>query len=377
MGNLFRRSFTYGSVLAAFSMLIYGSYLILANTPSQTKYEIQFAPPQNPDTAKEILVGDTSASLSRAYIGGIGIVEPAGEAISIGSQLSGVISKVLVRPGDSIKQGEPLFVLDERTAKANVEVARIQLAAEEAKLRELKGQIAPQEARVEAANARLSLAEANLTYASRELKRAEGLSASNALSVEELDQRRLSVALAQAQTNEASAILREAKATLQLLSGEGSAPTIDVQLAAVETARAKLSREETQLALHTISAPIDCQVLQVKVRLGEFVPASVLATPLVTLGVVNPLHVRVDIDEADIPRFSSQAKAFASIRGQASNRSTMKFVRVEPYVTPKKSLTGSVSERVDTRVMQIIYAIDPAELNAIPGQQVDVYIEAK
>jgi hypothetical protein len=55
----------------------------------------------------------------------------------------------------------------------------------------------------------------------------------------------------------------------------------------------------------------------------------------------------------------------------------LQYVRTEPLVVPKRNLTGTVSERVDTRVMQVIYAISPASLRAIVGQQVDVYIEDK
>ncbi len=51
------------------------------------------------------------------------------------------------------------------------------------------------------------------------------------------------------------------------------------------------------------------------------------------------------------------------------------FVRVEPLVVPKRSLSGGVSERVDTRVLELIYSVSPELLNATVGQQVDVFIE--
>ena len=49
-------------------------------------------------------------------------------------------------------------------------------------------------------------------------------------------------------------------------------------------------------------------------------------------------------------------------------------MRVEPYVIPKKSLTGDNTERVDTRVLQVIYAIDPRGTPLYVGQQVDVFL---
>jgi hypothetical protein len=44
-------------------------------------------------------------------------------------------------------------------------------------------------------------------------------------------------------------------------------------------------------------------------------------------------------------------------------------------VLPKRSLTGDSQERVDTRVLQIIYAFEPGALPVFVGQQVDVYID--
>ena len=54
----------------------------------------------------------------------------------------------------------------------------------------------------------------------------------------------------------------------------------------------------------------------------------------------------------------------------------MSFVRFEPFVLPKKSLTGDSTERVDTRVLQVIYRVDSDALALFVGQQMDVFIEA-
>ena len=54
----------------------------------------------------------------------------------------------------------------------------------------------------------------------------------------------------------------------------------------------------------------------------------------------------------------------------------MKFYRVEPYVVPKKSLTGESTERVDTRVLQVLYSFSTDDLPVYVGQQMDVFIEA-
>jgi multidrug resistance efflux pump len=80
-------------------------------------------------------------------------------------------------------------------------------------------------------------------------------------------------------------------------------------------------------------------VLQVNVRPGEFVGASP-GQSLMVLGNSGNLHVRVDIDEADIPRFRPGEQATAYLRGEGRLEVPLQFVRVEPMVVPKRSLTG-------------------------------------
>jgi HlyD family secretion protein len=97
----------------------------------------------------------------------------------------------------------------------------------------------------------------------------------------------------------------------------------------------------------------------------------------VILGDIDKLHVRVDIDEYDIARLDPEAAATAYPRGNLQERYPLDFVRVEPFVVPKKSLTGDTTERVDTRVLQVIYSFDPTGRPPLfVGQQVDVYIDA-
>jgi hypothetical protein len=86
--------------------------------------------------------------------------------------------------------------------------------------------------------------------------------------------------------------------------------------------------------------------------------------------------VRVDIDEYDIPRFQPEAPAQATLKGQPDASFPLRFMRIEPYVVPKKSLTGDNTERVDTRVLQVIYAIDAGNRRLFVGQQLDVFIDA-
>jgi len=115
--------------------------------------------------------------------------------------------------------------------------------------------------------------------------------------------------------------------------------------------------------------------MQVNIRPGEFAQAGVLTTPLIMMGNLDLLYVRVNIDENDAWRFTPQTDAVASMRGNRDMKTALSFVRVEPYVTPKQSLTGASTERVDTRVLQVLYSFRQSALPAYVGQQMDVFIE--
>jgi len=65
----------------------------------------------------------------------------------------------------------------------------------------------------------------------------------------------------------------------------------------------------------------------------------------------------------------------ASLRGAPDKKYPLTFVRVEPYVIPKKSLTGDNTERVDTRVLQVIYSLKIEGKPIYVGQQLDVFLD--
>lgn len=378
MATLLKKIFAVGTIVLAIAMSTCGAILIQKNSPKTKEVDVRFSPPTLPgsqpmEIAKSNRVTHSDGTQPR-YIGGIGLIEPACEAISIGSQVSGIVTEVLVKPGQQVKKGDRLFVIDARASQANLMVAKADLAAQQAKLLELKGQIAPARARLDSAQALVDQSRASRFNARQELTRAEKVAGSG-LSQEEIELRRLSVLLADSRVSESEANFRDAQGKLDLLAGKESAPSILVQQAVVDQSVANVAKEQTELELRTVVAPTDSTVLQVKIRVGEFAPAAVLTTPLMILGVTNPLHIRVDIDESEIPRFRPEAKAYASVRGRPEVKVAIQFVRSEPYVIPKKTLNGGVSERVDTRVLQIIYSMLPTNIDAITGQQVDVYIE--
>jgi HlyD family secretion protein len=164
-------------------------------------------------------------------------------------------------------------------------------------------------------------------------------------------------------------------AEYDLLKAGAWEPDKRVAEAKVKEAQAQVAQAQTDLDRLVVRALVDGEVLQVNVRPGEFVGAPPTQA-LIVLGNVTQLHVRVDIDEYDIPRFVPEAPARATLKGQPDDFFPLHFVRIEPYVVPKKSLTGDNTERVDVRVLQVIYAIDAGDRRLFVGQQLDVFIDA-
>jgi hypothetical protein len=96
----------------------------------------------------------------------------------------------------------------------------------------------------------------------------------------------------------------------------------------------------------------------------------------VVLGSIDEVQVRADVDEQLAPRVRAGQKAIAYLKGDASHPIPLQFVRIEPYVIPKVSLTGSTTERVDTRVLEVIYAFrNNSDRPVYVGQQMDVFID--
>lgn len=249
-------------------------------------------------------------------VAGIGVVEPRGESIAIGTHLPGIASAVHVAAGDRVAAGDPLFTIDDRAARAELALARAQLDS-----------------------ARVALGDARDQF-----ERARRSFEQKATSDAEATRRRFAVEIAETRLAET---------------------------------RARIGVIETEIARLTVKSPIAGRVWRVDLRPGEFATAGPLATPLVVVGDDSRLHVRVEIDQTDAHRVRANARAEGMPRGDASRRIRLEFVRFEPLVQPKRALSGDGTERVDTRVLEVIYALADDAPPVFVGQQMDVFIEAE
>ncbi len=312
-------------------------------------------------------VTQPAASPYGSFVAGAGLVEAATENIAIGTGVGGAVTEVFVKVGDKVKKADSLFRVRDKTLRAELESQKAALRTVQAQLAKLKAYVRKED--VDASRARLAEAEAVAADAKNALDLYESVPDKRAIIQEELTRRRYAVKSNQAKVD-------QARAEVARLEAGPWKPDLDVAEAQVASAEAQVAVTEADLDRHTIKAPVDGTILQVKIHPGEYATAGVPQTPLMILGDIDTLHVRVDIDENDAWRLKPGAHATGFVRGNRDLTTPLTFVRVEPYVVPKRSLTGESTERVDTRVLQVLFSFRGGAIPVYAGQQMDVFIEA-
>jgi len=319
---------------------------------------------------KAKLVVEPSKAPFSSYVSGAGIIEASTENVKVGSPSAGLVVRVFVKVGDRVKKGQPLWQVDDGPKRAELARYEAALQSAEATLQKLRQgnrpeEIAKQEAQVNQAAAQLQDAQQQL-----QLRESAASDDGRAVSQDDLNQARNTVQLREA------ALAYQQRQLDQLKAGTWE-PEIRVQQAQVASAKAQVDQTRADLERYTVRSPLDGEVLQVKIHVGEYAPASQTDDALMMVGNNDVLSVRVDVDEQDAWRVQTNQAAVAYARGRSDVQVPLTFARLEPYVTPKKSLTGSSTERVDTRVLQVIYTLkQPIGFRLYVGQQMDVYIQA-
>ncbi len=297
-----------------------------------------------------------------------GIVEAASRNRRIDAPESGLVLEIMVDVGDAVRTGDPLFRIDDRSwlarrteAQASVTVAQSQLA----RLRAL-----PRQETIEILVAAQIAAQAELTDATSRLERIRAAVQQGAATADELSQ---AISLA------AAAEARQESATARLHLEQAGAWEPDLAVAETEVAQAQAALTSTQMQIDrlTITAPCDGKILKRNIEVGESVnPGSAL--PAMVLGDVTRFHIRARVDEEDVQSLESGASAIVRVRGGAFPTTELTMLRIEPLAQNKSNLTGLPGERVDTRVIEVVFEVQhPEQLVLYPGMLVDVFIQAK
>jgi HlyD family secretion protein len=309
-----------------------------------------------------------------------GMVESAqtsGENINIYPEVAGTVKEILVSEGQQVRAGQPLLRIDDSIQRATAEQQGSSAEAAAALLRELKAQ--PRKENLEVADAQVVAAEASLKTAQDTLQKDQA--------AYEIDPRSVSKDALDGALNAAAV----AKANLVVATKQDALikagawiydiQNQDRQQHALANAYAA---SRALLAKYTLRAPRDGVVLAINTIVGNYVSPQGSydsytqgTDPVISLGSLpTSLHVRCYVDEILVPRLRLGPKMIAqmSIRG-SDVKIPLEFVRVQPYVSPKIELSDQRQERVDVRVLPVIFKIKQSgNVNLYPGELVDVYI---
>ena len=309
-----------------------------------------------------------------------GIVEsfqPNGVNTNIYPEVPGTITHIEVSEGQIVSKGTVLVSLDDSIQRATTEQQQSQAESALALLNELKAQ--PRRENLDVARAQMELAAANLKSAQDQLNKQQR---SYDIAPESVSKDTLDNAINGAKVGQAN--LEVAKKQYDLL--KAGAWRFDI--ANQEKQHAALVKASTAsmalLGKYTIRAPTDGIVMSIGATVGSYVsPQGAYDSytqgydPIVVMGTSKQyLSVRCYIDEILIPRLPSadKIKAEMTIRG-SDVKIPLTFVRVQPYVSPKIQLSNQRQEKVDVRVLPVLFRFEPpAGTGVYPGELVDVYI---
>jgi HlyD family secretion protein len=340
--------------------------------------------------AAAILSGITEPALPPAYnpaaspypsaIYAEGIIESAqtsGENINIFPEVAGTVKEILVSEGQQVKAGQPLLLIDDSIQRATSEQQGASAEAAAMLLRELKAE--PRKENLDVADAQVVAEEASLKTAQDTLQKDQA--------AYEIDPRSVSKDALDSAINAAAV----AKANLIVAKKQDDLTKAGAWIYDIQNqdrqqhALAKAyAASRALLGKYTLRASRDGIVLAINTIVGNYVSPQGSydaytqgVDPVITLGgLPSSLHVRCSVDEILVPRLHLGAKMIAQMSVRGSDvKIPLEFVRVQPYVSPKIELSDERLERVDVRVLPVIFKITkPSNANLYPGELVDVYI---
>ena len=311
-----------------------------------------------------------------------GIVESdqsSGSNINIYPEVSGPITRIFVREGQTVSAGMPLLAIDESVQKALTKQLRLQSEAALALLNELKAE--PRMETLAIAAAQVGVAEASLRVARDQYDKDRASY--------DLDPKSISKGVldtADDTAKQAAAGLDVARRQFDLTkAGAWSYDIVSQEKQSAALQQAYVAANAL-LQKYVIKAPADGVVLSLYAAVGSYVSSQGAYDPYTQgfdqLAIMGPpqdyLAVRCYVDEILISRLPSKwhIRAQMSISG-TDIKVPLEFVRVQPYVSPKIELSNQRQEKVDLRVLPVIFRFQKQDIPVYPGQLVDVYIGNK
>ena len=305
--------------------------------------------------------------------------QPSGENINIFPQVAGPITRVLVKEGQAVKAGDPLFDLDDSVQRATT----LQLAAQAESaltlLNELKAEPRPETLTVAAAQ--VSLADAGLNLARDQYDKDR---AAYDLNPKSISQNALD--MADDTVRQAAADLEVARRQYDLTKAGAWTYDIASQEKQYESLVQAYHAAKALLKYYSVKAPVDGVVLAVNAAVGGYVSSlgdydtyTELNDPVMILcGPQEFMDVRCYVDEILVSKLPTAWHMQAEMQIIGTDiKVPLEFVRVQPFVSPKIELSNQKQEQVDLRVLPVIFRFEKKDAPVYPGEMVDVFIGQK
>lgn len=278
--------------------------------------------------------------------------------VQIRAEVPGRIARLLVQEGDRVQANQPVALLDQQEAQAQVALARANLEAARARLRQAEAGVTML---AEQVRTRIAETRANLEKASRDLERLRALFAEGAIPRQQLDASEAAFAVARAAHEAALADRDQERVKAQEVSSAR---------AAVAQMEAALRLVEVQLSRTIITSPLAGLVTKRLAAEGEAVglgggSAVVLGGSLFVIVDPTRLYVRATIDELDAARLHIGQEAhvtFDALPGRT-------FRGHVYHIAPAAS-----GDRQEARTFAIRIAVPEAAGLLRPGMSADVEV---
>jgi HlyD family secretion protein len=288
---------------------------------------------------------------SRVILSAPGVTEPRSRTVQIFGEISGMIRAIHVSAGDHASKGQLLVELNNDLQKASSDLAQAAVDRVQADLERLKNGDRPGERGI--LKAQLDETNASLRLAEFEWQRVQRMMKQNATSEKEVADARNTLALAQARRD-------AAMKRLELSEAGSRAEDVAHAQAAVREAQAQLAAARGMVERTYIRSPIDGIVVYRFREPGEAVFTD-KPTPILTVGDRSRLHVRVDVDEIDIAHVHVGQAVYATAPAFGDRRFPGRVVHIEPTLGRKNFRTNRPTERIDTKVQEVVVALDRAD----------------
>ena len=239
--------------------------------------------------------------------------------VTVGSQISGQVTDILVDFNSQVKKGDVLARIDPSTYNAQIEQGTAQIAS---------------------ARASLAQAQATLRNAELDFQRKSDLGKQKLVALSDVDLARASLEQARAQVNSAQASIRQ-------------------QTASTQTTRVNLERT-------VIRSPVDGVVLTRKIEPGQTVAASLSAPELFTIAEdLGKMKIELAVDESDI----GQVKVGQAVSFTADAFADRQFKGVVEQVRLAATTTSNVV------TYPVVVTVDNTDGTLLPGLTVNAEIE--